>query len=185
MSYEYHYTVCFLGGWITHHTILESGQSTSIGAVLSQHNFSRRDGCGKWMAEEYSSSCHTVKKNGATTRGGGRHNTSKEHWITMSKTCGQVVDCWEPTAVTDWSAIPQIERGWLFLSKGIGPKESKRQIAAAVPYQKRMFIIYSMRKELLVILCLSIQPRLHRQTSIGPNFEKWSTLMNKWNTVSQ
>lgn len=49
----------------------------------------------------------------------------------MSKTCGQVVDCREPTAVTDWSAMPQIERGWLFLSKGIGPKETKRQIAAA------------------------------------------------------
>lgn len=57
----------------------------------------------------------------------------------MSKTCGKVVDCREPTAVTDWSATPQIETGWLFLSKGIGPKETKRQIAAAAPYQRRIF----------------------------------------------
>lgn len=62
----------------------------------------------------------------------------------------------------DWSAMPQIETGWFFLSKGIGPNETKRQIAAAVPYQRRIFIIYSMKKGLLVMLCLSIQPHLHR-----------------------
>lgn len=77
---------------------------------------------------------------------------------------GTVVDCREPTAVTDWSAMPQIETGWLFLSRGIGPKATKRQIAAAAPYQRRISVIYSIRKGLLVMLCLSIQP--HLQTDI-------------------
>lgn len=67
-----------------------------------------------------------------------------------------------PQQRTDWSAMPQIETGWLFSSKGIGPNETKRQIAAAAPYQRRVFIIYSMRGGLLVMLSLSIQPHLHR-----------------------
>lgn len=64
----------------------------------------------------------------------------------MSRTFGKVVDCREPAAVIDWTAMPQIETEWLFLSEGIGPKETKRQTAAAAPYQRRIFIAYSMRK---------------------------------------
>lgn len=52
--------------------------------------------------------------------------------------------------------------GWLFLSKGSGPNEMKRPLAAAAPNQRRIFRMYSMRKGLLVMLCLSIELHLHR-----------------------
>lgn len=48
---------------------------------------------------------------------------------------GKIVTAEQLQQLTDWSAILQIEIGWLFLSKGIGPNETKRQLAAAVPNQ--------------------------------------------------
>lgn len=110
-----------MGAWITNCTMLEGSQPTSIEALLSQHNFSRQDGCGEGMAAESSSSCWMVKWSGATTRGGGRDNTSKEDWITMSKTCGKVVDCWEPTAA-DRLVYSAINRKWggSFWAKALG-----------------------------------------------------------------
>lgn len=122
----------FRGGWIATAQYWKVASRPALG-LCCPTQLLRAGGCGKCMAEEHSSSCRTGKWSGATTRGGGKSNTSKEHWITMSRTCGEVVDCPEPAAVTDWSAMPQRETEWLFLSEGIGPKETKRQTAAAAP----------------------------------------------------
>lgn len=157
MSYEYYYNVHFLGAWITKHTTLGSSQSASIEVVLSQHNSFGQDGCGEWIASWWSQVGQQGKR--------GRSSSSKEHWIinTKSKTCGKLLTTKNQQQPTDWSAVPQTETPWLFLSKGIGPNETTRQIAAAA-HNKGGYNMF-MRKRLSVMLCLSIQLHLHRYTS--------------------
>lgn len=155
--------VCFLGGLITNRTILASSQPTGIEAVLSQHNSSGRDGCGEWMAKWNTQAAAAWWSEVGQPHGEGAGATlQRSTELQCQKHVAKLLTAKNPQQPTDWSAMPQIETGWLFLSRGIGPNETKRQIAAAAPYQRRIFIIYSMRKGLLVMLCLSIQPHLHR-----------------------
>lgn len=142
-------------------TILESGQSTSTGAVLSNTAPLGRRGWEMYGRGTLQQLPHREVKWG-NHEGRGHEQHFKGALNYNVKNMWQ--SCWLPrTRSSDRLVCDATNRNRVALfERRHWAKRDEEANSSCSPCQRRIFITYSMRKGLVVMFCLSIQPHLHR-----------------------